>query len=208
MALKTIDRVPGLGHAGKRKPVGAVKLLANIAADIARLKSELEQRADVLKQRLEKKSLTLYFDNIVAGEPCQSVKNSELVVAASYGDVARVAELVADGAEVHTGQDRPLQVAAANGHTDIVEYLLERDADATAEDNEALVEAARSGYDDIVALLLDHGANVRARNGEALRLASQSQVQTAGSFNARRRTPPDGHAKTMKLLRTGSPHRV
>jgi hypothetical protein len=204
MAQKTIDRVPAVGYAGKRKPVAGVKLLANIAADVARLTSELAQHIDALKQRREKKSLTLYFDNIVAGEPCQSVKNTELVVAASYGDVPRVTELVKNGAEVHTGHDRPLQVAAANGHTEIVKYLLDQDADATAEDNEALIAAARSGYDDIVALLLDHGANVHARNDEALRLADQAQVQTPGSFNARRRTPSDGHARTMELLRAGA----
>jgi ankyrin repeat protein len=190
MAQKTIDRVPIQGYTGKRKVQGIGKLLA----DLAQLKSAWRQRS-------EKKSLTLYFDNIVAGEPTQSVKNTELVVAASYGDTARVSKLVANGAEVHTGNDRPLQVAAANGHTEIVKYLLEEAADATAEDDEALIEAARSGYDDIVALLLDYGANVDARNGEPLRLASQSHIQTPGAFNARRRTPLDGHAKTIELLR-------
>jgi hypothetical protein len=158
------------------------------------------QPSPAAEPRVKQKSLKPYFDDIVAGEATQPVKNSELVVAAACGDLALVRELVASGAEIHVSHDEPLQVAAANGHAETVEYLLEQKADPTADDNEALIEAAKGGYHDVVALLLDHGANVHARKDEPLRLASQFHIQTPGSFNARRRTPPDGHAKTIKLL--------
>jgi hypothetical protein len=152
--------------------------------------------------RVERRSLKLYFDDIVAGEPSRVAMNSELVLAASHGDSVRVGELVTAGADAHTGNERALHVAAANGHVETVNCLLKSGADVHAEDDEALIEAAKSGYDDVVALLLEYGADVHARNGEPLKLASLFRKQTPGVFNARRETPSEGHERTVNLLRT------
>lgn len=160
--------------------------------------SEASSTVPAQDPRSEQKGVKLYFDNLAAGESTRVVKNNELVMAAAYGDIARVRELVITGADVHTGNDRPLQLAAANGHIETVQYLLDNDADIRADDNEALVEAATNGYDDVVKLLLDRGADTRYQ--EALKLASQSRAQTPGSFNARRPTPDNGHANTIKIL--------
>lgn len=148
--------------------------------------------------RSAQKGVKLYFDNLAAGESTRVVKNNELVMAAAYGDIARVRELVISGADVHTGDDRPFQLAAANGHVETVQYLLDNEADVRAHDNEALVKAAENGYDDVVKLLLDRGADTRYE--EARNLASKSRAQTPGSFNARRPTPDNGHANTVKIL--------
>jgi ankyrin repeat protein len=149
-----------------------------------------------------RRSLGLYFDDIVAGEPSPVVKNNELVVAATYGDFERVSKLVTSGADVHTGNDRPLQVAAANGHLTTVEFLLDHEADVNADDDEALVSAAKGGYADVVTLLLRHGANAQARSCASLTLATERRVQTPGSFRARRPTPENGHTETIEVLRT------
>jgi len=162
--------------------------------------SALDQLLKQMGTLVPRRSLKLYFDDVVAGEPTLVAKNGELISAATFGATGRAKTLLEEGADIHTDNDCPLQVAAANGHVETVEFLLKCKADVHAEDDQALLDAARSGYHDIVDLLLRHGANPHARNDGALRLASQFRVQSAGSFNACRPTPVEGHKKTIDLL--------
>jgi len=189
--MKTVDRQSNAGYTSIEEVVPM-----NIGT------VDLSKNVETVELQVRHKSSKLFFDNVVAGEPTQVAKNAELVVAATFGDLVRVKDLVAQHADVHTGNDRPLQIAAANGHTDTVEFLLQHGAEADAEDNEALISAAKSGYCDVVSLLLNHGADAHARNDEALRLAKEFQVQSRGAFRARRPTPENGHAKTIDLIRT------
>jgi ankyrin repeat protein len=139
-----------------------------------------------------------YFGDIVAGGPSQVVKDNYLIEAATYGDIARVRELLANGANANTFDNSPLRLAAANGHAETVQVLLEDGANGA--DPEALCEAAKSGYADIVELLV--GCADPETRSRAIRLASGGSPQTPGAFGARRITPENGHARTIKTLQS------
>jgi len=61
---------------------------------------------------------------------------SSLVQAAKNGDLEKVKELIANGADVNmdNGGGSPLMVAAFNSHLEVVEYLLENGADVFQKD--------------------------------------------------------------------------
>jgi ankyrin repeat protein len=190
MKQKHIDRAQLAGYAGSGQSARA-----SVGKAVA-----VEQTQTVTGQEMQRPGvLKAYFEDIV-GEPSQVVKNTQLVRAAAAGDITWVQDLVKHGADVHTGDDRPLRFAAANGHAKIVEILLDAGASIHAVDDAALREAAKSGYNDVVSILLGRGANVHAREDEALKLASERRIQTPGPFRARQKTPSDGHDKSIKLL--------
>src|SRR5713226_2060031 len=89
---------------------------------------------------------------------------SSLIGAAREGDTARIAELVAGGADVNqrggVNDWTPLMHAIHKNQAGSVRELLGAGADlnATAGHETALTMAAAYGYADIVGLLLDHGA--------------------------------------------------
>jgi hypothetical protein len=141
-----------------------------------------------------------YFADVVAAEPSQVVKDTQLVEAATYGDTDRVAQLLQIGAKANTANNGPLKLAAANGHAESVKLLLDHGADPS--DREALLDAAKAGYADVVALLA-RKANEETRT-EAVRLASIGVRQTPGVFGAREATPENGHARTVELLRASA----
>ena len=143
------------------------------------------------------KTTNLYYEDIVEGEPDEVTKEADLIDAATYGDTERVSELLRSGVSAKTDDNSPLQLAAANGHAETVKVLLKGGAEGN--DREALIEAAKSGYADVVALLVSY-ADPETRR-EALRLASEESPQTPGVFGARRYTPENGHASTIKILR-------
>jgi hypothetical protein len=64
-----------------------------------------------------------------------------LALAANYGFLPAVQELLAAGADVHGGDDQALEWAAGMGHADIVQTLLEAGADVTAGNYQALRNA-------------------------------------------------------------------
>jgi hypothetical protein len=102
--------------------------------------------------------------------------DEELFEAVKKGDIDRVRELLAKGANVNT-RDRhkdswtyaqtPLHAAAHEGHTYVARLLLEHGADLNARDKYGftpLFYAAGGGHIDIVSILLEHGADVNARD--------------------------------------------
>jgi Ankyrin repeats (3 copies) len=91
--------------------------------------------------------------------------SAELISAAGAGDGARVASLIAAGADVnaaHDGGDTALTRAASKGHGPIVKALVEAGADTSAEREDgfdALALAVLFGYTEVVRVLLEGGAD-------------------------------------------------
>ena len=116
---------------------------------------------------------------------------TNLMKAVQKNDAARVAALIADGAnvdELDPNGDAPLVMAAYLGHTAIVKQLLEAGADVTAVDPgmkaTALHAAAYAGRTEAAALLIQYGIDINKqgpKNGyTALHDAIwQNNVETA-----------------------------
>ncbi len=95
----------------------------------------------------------------------------QLIKAARIGNLARVRDLIARGADVNADSNgiRPLTASALAGHLAIVEFMLESGADVNQKDaagNTALMEASLRGHGDVVRLLLNGGAAVNLANSE------------------------------------------
>lgn len=93
------------------------------------------------------------------------------LIEAAYADQdERVAQLIADGADVNQTNDygvAALSLAAQNGNAKMVQALLEAGADPNTSlkgKETALMTAARTGRPEPVALLLSHGAKVDAED--------------------------------------------
>lgn len=91
---------------------------------------------------------------------------------AGRGDLDAVERMLAAGADVHTGDDRPLQWAARHGHLAVVERLLVAGANVHANTDSALRWASSNGYLPVVECLITAGADVHANTELALRWAA------------------------------------
>ena len=116
---------------------------------------------------------------------------NRLIIESFYGNVSKVKNLLARGADVNAKlkkhwqlapsetsrpefwcQETALMLASDGGHTKIVKLLLKKGADVNAKDEHykttALMQAAKEGHLKIVKLLLEHGAEVNKqdRHGE------------------------------------------
>jgi cytochrome c len=110
--------------------------------------------------------------------------------AAKKGDVALIAKLLDEGADVNkrSAIATPLYFAVQENHPEAVKLLLQRGADANGESvgGTALQSAARTGSAEMASLLLEHGANPNAASKDgvnALHFAAQK-----------------GHLEVVKLL--------
>jgi len=90
-----------------------------------------------------------------------------LIVAASLGDLAKVRELIIQGADVNAKKgphfETPLMIAAYWGHLEVVKLLLDKGADVNEKLESgmtALAYAAGEPHWEVVKLLLDKGADV------------------------------------------------
>jgi ankyrin repeat protein len=152
------------------------------------------------QSRAKNSTIKPYFADIVAGEPSQVVKDTQLVEAAVYGDTDRVRRLITQGANVTTAENSPLRLAAANGHADCVQVLVASGANPV--DREALIRAAKGGYADVVDLLARDADPVAL--DVALQLASERHHQNTGVFGARCDSPKNGHARTIEILKAAN----
>ena len=97
--------------------------------------------------------------------------NADLIASAKLGELARVRELLSNGAAVNTSDRRgmtPLMWASASGNLEVVQQLLERGAvvDRRAADGTtALMLASANGFTETVRALLGRGADVTASRG-------------------------------------------
>ncbi len=89
--------------------------------------------------------------------------------AAEEGDVDRVSQLLAEGADVNAPDDEgtPLQWALFADQLDVIRLLLQRGADPNVEGfmGTPLEEAALNGDTELVKLLLDHDADLNGSAG-------------------------------------------
>ncbi|MEW6349022.1 MAG: ankyrin repeat domain-containing protein [Thermodesulfobacteriota bacterium] len=110
-------------------------------------------------------------DNTESGRPAYQRTDNALLLAARYGRVGLVKQLLSEGAPVDTkgGLDQTaLMEAAQNGHVAVVRLLVRRGADINAKDDisqTALMLAAGKGHVRVVTALLKRGADVNARSG-------------------------------------------
>jgi ankyrin repeat protein len=96
-----------------------------------------------------------------------------IIDAATSGDVARVRQLLDQGADVNSVTSgrypwTPPMNAAFRGNTDVARLLLERGADPNCQDLDsfrAVTLAAADGHWDIVRLLVEHGADPSQGDG-------------------------------------------
>jgi ankyrin repeat protein len=108
-------------------------------------------------------------------------RESQLIQAASSGDLVRVKMLLERGTEVDARDEHgstPLMWAARGGHVQVVRVLLRRGADINARDgcNDAtpLIWAACAGRTDVVKLLLDSNSAYAGPFKSVRRLLSRS----------------------------------
>ena len=112
---------------------------------------------------------------------------AELMIAARGGDLDRVEELLASGADPDPeGIATPLYFSAQAGHVEVAQRLLEYGADPNALSNwgTPLHIAARRGNIRIVEILLEHDADPNVAGGENNRAplheaADTNQVEIA-----------------------------
>ncbi|MDR2876738.1 MAG: ankyrin repeat domain-containing protein [Chromatiales bacterium] len=115
-----------------------------------------------------------------ASDAAVMAANADLVLAARYGQLARVRQLLDQGVDINTRDAlgrTALIVAAAESDTDVVSLLLERGADIALRDNDgsdALTAAVIKGRSQNVIRLLDAGAALEARGpqGETALMAA------------------------------------
>ena len=79
----------------------------------------------------------------------------ELQHAAENGNLERVQELIAQGADIHADKDSALQLASRNGHYEVVKYLVEQGADVHANEHIALSEAIKNKYGEVSTYLVN-----------------------------------------------------
>ena len=98
-------------------------------------------------------------------DPRQKYVNQQLWHECSEGNLSRVEQLLARGAQVN-GADAPLRIAVDNRHYDVVRLLLARGANVNAGDgyinDTPLMIATRNNDTEMLKLLLQAGANPNA----------------------------------------------
>jgi hypothetical protein len=100
-----------------------------------------------------------------------SVKlNFQLRFAAEAGNLEKVKQLIADGADIHFDGDGALRFAAQEGHLDVVEFLTDNGANIYAKDEYALRQATKNGHAKIAA----HLCLRRTATEGVLRLAAET----------------------------------
>ena len=105
------------------------------------------------------------------GEPVASNVERDLLQAAKTGQLARVHDLLARGADPNTMDWRgftPLMWAAASGNGAVIAELLDRGASTTRRTSDgttALMLASANGFTDIVRVFVARGADVGAAGG-------------------------------------------
>jgi hypothetical protein len=147
--------------------------------------------------------LMLLSSLLLAGCGFLSGPVSPLISAARSGDVARISELAASGADLNAlgGVNgwTPLLHAVHTNQAGSVQVLLEKGAavNLRAGGTTALIMAAGYGYTDIVKILLQHRADPRAtaRNG-----TTALEAALEGSSDMDRNTAGQCQTATVKVI--------
>jgi hypothetical protein len=133
-------------------------------------------------------------ETVKVGDKPITIRQTDLHVAASQGDLATAQRLLDQGAfEVDVRSNygvTPLMHAATYGHLDMARLLISKGANINAQGGvsggTALSSAARVGHKEMVLLLLEHGASVDAPNTDGC--------------TPLHLTAYDGHVETARVL--------
>ncbi len=113
----------------------------------------------------------IIFFSVCVATGCSSKLNYDLGYAAVVGNVEKMRDLIANGAEVNSlaGKDEtsPLEDAINGGHIDAVKFLLENGADpnfSSSSDISPLFHAFSNGNTEIASLLINYGAKLKLPN--------------------------------------------
>lgn len=127
--------------------------------------------------------------------------DSDLIKAASIGDISAVKALLEKGADVNAKNNdgtTALIQASEYGYSDIVKMLLAKGADVNAIDEfgrMALFVASMQGHYDIVKALLEKGADVNAKIGRFIVGGGRSTVTALDVAKEK------GHEEIVQLLK-------
>jgi hypothetical protein len=99
---------------------------------------------------------------------------SELIHAASLGDLKKVIDLVKSGTDLRYNDDLAMRKAALNGYTEIVRYLVSSGSLPCAMDDWAIRHATESGNFEMVKCLHDLGADLCVWDGFPVCLAARN----------------------------------
>jgi ankyrin repeat protein len=97
--------------------------------------------------------------------------NGDLLRAVDQGDLAKVKDLLENGADINaqSTQGTPLSLASFNGQIEIVKFLIEKGADVDVKDNAGwspLIWASATNHAEIAKLLIDKGAQINEKNNQ------------------------------------------
>jgi len=99
------------------------------------------------------------------------------------GDLQEVADLIKDGADVHSWDGLPLRYASEKGHLEVVKYLVERvNADVHRDEDSALRYACLCGQLEVVKYLISKGAAVHALNDWCLAAAEDNEHPPVANY--------------------------
>ena len=150
---------------------------------------------------------------------------TELYWAAYQGDLQKVRDLLAKGADINAATEigtTALMAAAQAGHLEVAQHLTDGGADIDAADargNTALIAALLFGHSDIALFLIQQGANIRLCNrsglgplhyvacngdlpvlGLLLKKGAELEASSRSGFNALMSATESGQLDAVKLL--------
>lgn len=137
----------------------------------------------------------------LAASPAQA----SLSRAAKKGDLAKVEQLIAEGADLDATDSRgnsAIYQAAAKGHADVVEALAQAGADIEIDNSfgsTPLHVASRYGHVEVIRVLVTYGADVDAIG----RPSQSSNLLNDGSSSGLLRRAPSASTPLMKAARSG-----
>jgi len=145
-------------------------------------------RSNEVSQELDVREVLIFFSNGMS---------DDIHLAALYGNINKVKELLNRGANIHArvrNGRQAIHLAASVGQLPVVKFLLNRGANIHARDNndkQPIHWAAGQGHLPVVKELLNRGANIHARDRNG-----HNPIQHAAAF---------GHLPMVKeLIRRGS----
>jgi ankyrin repeat protein len=145
----------------------SVRLLLDAGAKVDVKNDDGETPLELAARRFHGDSITYL---LAAGADPSEMSVDELLLVASMGDVARIKELLAAGADIEAAESgvfSPLICAAMNGKSEAVRTLLEAGAQFDKDPPSfasPLCVAAERGHVETMRVLIDAGANVNFRD--------------------------------------------
>lgn len=105
-----------------------------------------------------------------------------LAYACAKGDLAKVKELVENGADIHENEDYAFRAACINNQLEVAKYLLGKGSDIHSLCDEPIIMASYHGRLEMVQFLANNGADIYACNNRALCFAVENKHTEVAKF--------------------------